>query len=154
MLLLQFQAGSERFGLEVSRVIEVAPLVILRKIPHTADHIAGLFNYRGTLVPVIDLTVLLTGAVSQLLMSTRIILVHYNGADGASHILGLLAEGVTETVVCRPSDLQPPVISVAGAPYLGMILLEDRNTLQCIEIDKLLPDDLQASLFPPIEASP
>jgi chemotaxis-related protein WspB len=154
MLLLQFQAGSERFGLEVSQVIEVAPLVILREIPHAADYVAGLFNYRGTLVPVIDLTVLLTGTASRMLMSTRIILVHYNGADKAPHILGLLAEGVTETVACRPSDLQPPVINVAEAPYLGAILLDDRNSLQCILIDKLLPENLQASLFPPDEGSP
>jgi chemotaxis-related protein WspB len=154
LLLLQFHAGSERYGLDISHVIEVAPLVMLRKIPHAADYVAGLFNYRGALVPVIDLTVRLTGVPSRRLMSTRIILVKYCGVAGASHILGLLAEGVTETVVCRPSDLQSPVISVTDAPYLGSILIEDRRSLQCIETDKLLPADMRTLLFPQIEAGP
>jgi chemotaxis-related protein WspB len=152
MLLLQFQAGSERYGFDISSVIEVAPLVLLRKIPHTAEHVAGLFNYRGTFVPVIDLNILLTGAPSRPLMSTRIILVRYDGGDGMPHILGLMAEGVTETMTCKPSDLQSSIMHVSGAPYLGGLLLDDRSSLQYIEIEKLLTEELRKTLFPAIEA--
>jgi chemotaxis-related protein WspB len=56
MLLLQFQAGSERYGLDVSQVVEVSSLVSLRPIPHAPPEAAGVFNYRGILTPVVDLT--------------------------------------------------------------------------------------------------
>jgi methyl-accepting chemotaxis protein WspA len=50
MLLLQFQAGDDRYGLDVAEVIEVVPRVLFREIPHADCTVAGLINYRGTLV--------------------------------------------------------------------------------------------------------
>ncbi|MBN1664469.1 MAG: purine-binding chemotaxis protein CheW [Deltaproteobacteria bacterium] len=149
MLMLQFQAGSERYGLDIAKVIEVAPLINLRKIPHAAPEVAGIFNYRGTLAPVVDLTYLLICEPSRPRMSTRIILVPYEGDDGCPHILGLQAESVTQTVRCRPADLQAPVVTVSGAPYLGDILFDDRGSIQVIEIDRLLTRELLFTLFPP-----
>jgi chemotaxis-related protein WspB len=151
MLLLQFQAGKERYGMEVSRVIEVIPMVVFRPLPHADPTVAGLFNYRGTMVPVIDLTVLLEGAASRPLFSTRIILVDYPGRDGEHHILGLLAERVTETVFCTEEDILPAGIAVAGAPYLGDLLLHAGGMIQRIAIERLLPASLQESLFPPAQ---
>jgi chemotaxis-related protein WspB len=150
MLLLQFQAGSEeRYGLDVSQVVEVSSLVSLRPIPHAPPEAAGVFNYRGTLTPVVDLTALLSGVPSRRRMSTRIILVSFEGEDGQRHTLGLMAEGVTEVIPCREEDLQPPVISVSGAPYLGDMLLDERGSIQILDLDRLLTRDLFFSLFPP-----
>ena len=149
MLLLQFHAGGERYGLDIKQVIEVAPLICLRKVPHAAQEVAGTFNYRGTLVPVLDVTALLTGNPSCLLMSTRIILVDYPGDDGRSHILGLMAESVTEMVSCRPADRQAPVLTISEAPYLGDILFDERGAIQMLELDRFLPRDVLFSLFPP-----
>ena len=147
MLLLQFQAGTDRYGLDVSRVIEIIPMVVFHPLPHADPSVAGLFNYRGTMVPVIDLTVLLTGAASRPLFSTRIILVDYPGRDDHAHTLGLLAERVTETVPCAKGDFQPAGIAIAGAPYLGDLFPHGEEMIQRIEIDRLLPSALRESLF-------
>lgn len=147
MLLLTFQAGNDRYGLDVSRVIEVIPMVVFRPLPHTESYVAGLFNYRGTMVPVIDLTVLLTGVVSRPLFSTRIIMADYPGLDGKSHALGLMAERVTETIPCAEGDFQPAGIAVAGAPYLGDLLIRRGEMIQRVEIERLLPPSLREALF-------
>jgi chemotaxis-related protein WspB len=151
MLLLQFQAGKDRYGLDVSRVIEVIPMVIFRPLPHSDPSVAGLFNYRGTMTPVIDLTFLLTGEASRPLFSTRVILVDYPGRDGEHHILGLLAERVTETVFYTEEDLLPAGIDVAGAPYLGDLLLHAGGMIQWVAIERLLPPSTQEALFPPAQ---
>jgi chemotaxis-related protein WspB len=149
MLLLQFQAGKDRYGLDVSRVIEVIPMVVFRPLPHADPAVAGLFNYRGTMTPVIDLTFLLTGETSRPLFSTRVILADYPGRNGERHILGLLAERVTETVFCTEEDLRPSGMAVAGAPYLGDLLVHAGEMIQRVAIEQLLPPSLQESLFPP-----
>jgi chemotaxis-related protein WspB len=151
MLLLQFQAGKDRYGLDVSRVIEVIPMVVFRTLPHTEPAVAGLFNYRGTMVPVIDLTVLLGGVASRPLFSTRVILVDYPGRDGEHHVLGLLAERVTETVFCTEGELLPAGIAVDGAPYLGDLLPHADGMIQRVTIEGLLTPSLQESLFPPAQ---
>lgn len=149
MLMLQFHAGGERYGLDIAKVIEVAPLIRLRKIPHAGNEVAGTFNYRGLLTPVIDLTFLLTGQPSRERMSTRIALVSYEGDDGRMHILGMMAEYLTEMIRCQPSELQAAVVSVSGAPYLGDVLFDERGSVQVIQIEKLLTRELLFALFPP-----
>jgi chemotaxis-related protein WspB len=149
MLLLQFQAGTDRYGLDIGQIIEVSSLVSLRAIPHAPPEVAGTFNYRGTLTPVVDLTALLTSVPSRLRMSTRIILVNYVGEDGRSHILGLLAEAVTEMVQCKKEDLQQPVVSVSGSAYLGDMIYDEQGSLQVLDMERLLTRDLLFTLFPP-----
>ena len=151
MLLLQFQAGTDLYGLDVSRVIEVIPMVVFRTLPHADPSVAGIFNYRGTMVPVIDLTFLLAGNLSKPLFSTRVILVDYPGRDGQIHVLGLLAERVTETFFCNEEDLMPAGIAVEGAPYLGDLLLRAGGIIQRVVVEKLLPPSLQEALFVPAQ---
>jgi len=147
MLLLQFQAGNDRYGVGVDRIVEVIPMVALRALPHAEAAVAGCFNYRGAIVPVIDGTVLLSGAPSRPLMSTRIILLAYGTPDGASRTLGLLAEGVTETVSCTEAEFQPVGLSVPDAPYLGDVLVRPEGMIQRIEVRDLLSDSLREALF-------
>ena len=76
MLLLTFTAGAHRYAVDVARVVELVPRVELRDVPHAPASLAGLLGYRGQVVPVIDLGVLLGAAPCQDRLSTRIILVN------------------------------------------------------------------------------
>jgi chemotaxis-related protein WspB len=143
MLLIVFQAGAERFGLDVSRVRGVLSVPTLRSLPSAPEFVAGLFDYHGTLVPVIDLSRLLAGRPASLLLSTRIVLVDYDDA----HLLGLLAERATETVSCREEDCQPAGVTVTGAPYLGPILRHEDGMIQRVTVEELLPESVRKTLF-------
>jgi chemotaxis-related protein WspB len=75
MLVLTFRAAGNDYALEVRRVVEVVPRINLREIPHAPDCLLGLFDYRGVVVPVVDLGILLGASPCQNRLSTRIILV-------------------------------------------------------------------------------
>ena len=77
MLLLLFKLENERYGLDASQVAEVLPLVDLKRIPQALPEVAGVLNYHGELVPVIDLCKLVPGKPASPRLSTRIILVTY-----------------------------------------------------------------------------
>lgn len=147
MLLLQFRVGRERYGLDAAEVIEVVPRVTFREIPHADPAVAGLINYRGTPVPVIDVTALMTGEPSRPFFSTRIILADYPDRDGGRRVLGLMAEGVTETVLCAEEDFRPLGVGVADAPYLGDIRLHPEGTIVRVKVKDLLTPELQKALF-------
>jgi chemotaxis-related protein WspB len=143
MLLLVFEAGEQRFGLDVSRIAEVLPAPLLRPILSAPDYVAGLFDYHGTIVPVIDMSRLLAGEPARQLLSTRVVLVDYDG----SHLLGLLAERATETVSCREDDWRHPGVTVAEAPYLDGILSRPDGMIQRVTVEELLPESVQEMLF-------
>lgn len=142
MLFLIFEIENERYCLEVSRIIEITPMVTFKKLPHAPAHISGLFNYRGTVVPVIDLAVLIAGRPSRPLFSTRIVLVDYVSEDGTHHVLGLLAEKATETISCREEDFQPSGIEVDAAQYLGDVIFDEAGMIQRVKIEKLPPENI------------
>lgn len=147
MLLLLFRIGDERYGLDASQVVEVVPLVCLKRIPQVPGYIAGLFDYRGLPVPVIDFCHLGGEQTCKLCMTTRIIMVNYGQDTGHRQMLGLLAEQVTETVKQDPKALITSDLSIGEAPWLGDRVKDSEGMLQLIDIGGLLPKTVQTSLF-------
>ena len=70
MLFLTFQLGVDRYALDAKRVAEVLPLVDIKQIPHAPAGVAGVFNYRGTPVPVIGIW--MEGLAGSLVVSVRV----------------------------------------------------------------------------------
>jgi len=139
MLVLLFFIGDIMYTIKCDNVREIAPMVKLKSVPHTPDFFAGYFNYRGAIVPVIDLCRLIQGSPCRMRMSTRIILVDYPGKDNTSNIIGLMAERVTETVKKPRESFILPNIRSKNAPYLGGIVMEENEMIQYIDLE-MLPD--------------
>src|SRR5512137_329391 len=104
MLFILFRLGNERYALEAGRVIEVIPRVPLRPQPGTPDFVAGLLNFRGRVVPVLDLGTLTLGIPCTAQLSTRIILIDYTLKSGVKRVLGLVAEAVTDAVKMESTE--------------------------------------------------
>ena len=147
MLFLTFQLGKDRYALEASRVIEVLPLVDMKHLPNAPTGVAGLINYRGRPVPVMDLNELTLHHKSAERMSTRIILIKYPDHHGREHPLGLIAEKATSTIRREPGDFIEPGLNLAGTPYLGPVLMEDKTPIQWIYGQHLLSNEIRDKLF-------
>lgn len=142
MLALLFYLGDTMYTMKCEKVREVAPMVKLKQVPHTPDYFAGLFNYRGVIVPVIDLRRLIQGQPCQMRLSTRIILVDYVRDDHTPYILGLMAERVTEAVRKSENAFVSPGLSMQEAPFLGGFVMENKEMIQYIDLD-LLPNSFR-----------
>ena len=145
MLFLMFQLGTDRYAIDAKQVTEVLPLVQLRHLPHAPPGLAGIFDYHGTPVPLVDLSEIALGTPSRKWMSTRIILVKYPLETGKTHLLGILAERATETFRRPEEDFQDS--GAAGACYLGPVLADTAGIVQRIEIPRLLPPNFCNQLF-------
>jgi chemotaxis-related protein WspB len=147
MLFLLFQLGQDRYALQASRVLEVLPLVELRKIPDAPKGVAGIFNYHGRPVPAVDLSELTLGQPSDPRLSTRIIVINYPDERGALHPLGLIAEHATELIQRDQRLFQEPGHKLGGAPYLGPVLMDKRGVIQWVHEQRLLPERARDLLF-------
>ncbi len=163
MQLLTFAIGGNPYAIESRRIVEVLPLVAARPLPHVPDYVRGLFTYRGSLMPLIDLGLLLGVGQAAELLSTRVIVVSLGQDAGAGlpvrvsdHRLGLVAEQVIAIRAAEEGATAFPPLGLAAAPYLGRILRLGSDTVQVLDIDRLLPEDLADGLFPelPTERRP
>ncbi len=138
MLFLLFTAGSQRYAIPAARVVEVLPLLHLTRVPQAPAPLAGYFNYQGCPVSAVDLSALTAGRPAAEQLSTRIILVRHPAAPGPDHLLGLIAEEVTQTLKRPAADLSHTGVRLAEAPHLGPVFMDEHGAVQCIYEDRLL----------------
>ncbi len=141
MLILLFYAGNDLYAIDSSYIVEVIPRVSFRKVHHVPDYVAGLFNYRGVILPVIDLCHLIQGNPCRPHLSTRIIIVKYPHQNESLQYLGLMAERVTETLSISNTDIRDSNIRVEEAPYLSGTIVDEKRIIQCVQLEKLFSDE-------------
>lgn len=147
MLFLVFQLDAERYALEAAAVAAVLPQLEVRRLPQAHPAVAGVFGYRGEVVPLVDLCRLALGRPARTAMSTRIVLADYLDRNGAARRLGLLAERVLDTVRLQPQDFVPSGVDQPQARYLGPVARDAHGLLQRIGVRELLPEDVHELLF-------
>jgi len=148
-LFLEFRIGNERYALQAIDVVEVLPRLPLKPIARAPSWVAGVFAWRGTVVPVIDLCALTFGQNAEARTSTRLVLVRYPGeAQQMGQVLGLILEQATDTVRCAPADFKPYGLDNRQAPYLGPVREDAHGLLQWVRVNDLLDESVRALLFP------
>jgi len=138
VLLLLFSAGGPLYAMESKDVVEVIPRVSLRPAVNLPSYVSGLFNYRGVVVPVIDLCFLIQGRPSGQNLSSRIIMVTAGDAKERDQYIGLLSEGVTDTISRPLNAFHDTGLSSGSKPYLGGMTLDERGMVQILHLKVLL----------------
>jgi chemotaxis-related protein WspB len=147
MMYILFSIGNDRYALDTSHIVEVVPRVELWHIPKAPAYVAGVLRYRGQLVSVLDLCQLMHGQPCPVRLSTRILLVHYPGEDGTSHILGLMVERVTDTLTSHDVTFAPSGITADDAPYLGEVATDEHGMIHRLRVECLLPAPMRVALL-------
>jgi chemotaxis-related protein WspB len=145
MLYLSMQIDGSRYALDIASVVEILPLVVLQEIPRAPPGMAGIINYAGTPVPVIDLSVVLCNRPAHRRFNTRIVMVRcVNGSD--TRLLALIAERATETMRRDPSDFLDPGVKALSPPDIWPVALDPEGPVYCMDVNRLLPEALARSL--------
>jgi chemotaxis-related protein WspB len=152
--VLVFHVGEERYAIETRVLLEVVPAVPLREVPGTAPALAGLLDYRGHVVPVVDLCRLFGRGPCPERLRNRIMVCDLVAAGAvapdappAERLVGALAEDVTRIARLDPErDLAHPGPVSPGVPALGALLRSGEGLLQLVDVGDLIPADLRAAL--------
>ena len=147
MLFLLFQLGPDRFALDIREVAEVLPLVELTRIPRAPPALAGILNHRGVPVPVIDLSQLLLERAALRRLNTRIVIMHHTAHDGLTHLLGLIAEQMTETARLEPGAFTASGVTDPDSRHAGPVSIDSNGLIQRIDVNRILPASVRELLF-------
>ncbi|TAN76365.1 MAG: purine-binding chemotaxis protein CheW [Gallionella sp.] len=147
MLFMQFVIGDDRYLLEAKDIIEIVPYANLKRIPKAPPYVAGLLNYRGDTVPVIDICYLMGDKLCELKLSSRIALVNYKNDTGESTCIGLLIEHLTETVRFNEDDFSDSGVNLNDNSYLGKVIIDNDCIVQLVDIRKVIPEEAYGILF-------
>ncbi len=139
-LSLLLSVGKQRYAVPCLRVREVIPGVDLEPEPRAPAWLAGLFNYRGAITPVIDLCQLVADAPCADRLSSRIVIFEHPTTDGALRAAGLMAERVTET---RRLEVQHRTLARSDSEScFGEVLLDETGMIHGVDLDRVVEQTL------------
>ena len=142
MLHLIVRLDGAAYALDASRIVQILPLLNFLKVAHPLVRIAGTINYRGEVVPLIDLASMTLGRPSRVRLSTRIVLAR-RGPSG--DLIGLIAENATELQRIAPAAFTSNGLADQGPGFLGAVAIGPQGPIQRIEWDRLMSGDGEQS---------
>lgn len=111
--------GGETYGVEVDRVHTVILPQPVTAVPRTADHILGVINLRGRVVPILDLRARfgLSTPSEKPYAEKRIVMVDVGGEP-----VGMVVDGVSEVLrLSEASFASPPETALVEGGYVRAV---------------------------------
>lgn len=136
--LITFGIAGQVFGLDIMRIREIRAWSPVTRLPRVPDHVAGVVNLRGAVLPVIDLSVRLGWPPTEATARNPIIITEYEGQSR-----GLIVHDVNDIIAIDASTVQQPEGSAADniTHYLeGVAPLEDQMVM-VLDLKKLITAD-------------
>lgn len=154
MQAVVFQVGEERFAIDTTSITEVVPCIPARAVPAAPEALVGVIEYRGAVVPVLDLCRLFGAGACPVRLSSRILVCDLDasgvrwGGDAADRpLLGVLAENVTRVTTLDPeAPGSHPGPQTEGIGGLGRIFRDGDGLLQLVEVQELIPAEVIAAV--------
>ena len=126
--------GSGRFAVSLSSVEEVGRVPAVTRVPGTPGWVAGVANWRGRILPILDLRSLLGATEAPLAADARLLVL---SADGVS--VGFLVEAVEGTaVVAASAEPFPATLSGSAAGLLAGQLPHPDGPVAVLDVDAVL----------------
>jgi purine-binding chemotaxis protein CheW len=104
---LTFMLGGEIFAMGILAIKEIIEYASLTEVPMMPGYVRGVINLRGSVVPVIDLSVRFAKPASPVTKRTCIVIIEI-AAHGERQVLGVVVDAVNAVLEIPTSEIQPP----------------------------------------------
>jgi len=135
-----FRVGEQSYALPISTVREIVRPPEITPVPQSPEHVAGVMNLRGRIVPVIDLRKRFRQTIENS-PKTRALVIALDGkligllVDSASEVLKIASEEIEPSPQLFGEDNERYVTGVAK--HLGRLVI-------LLDVSKLLPEPERA----------
>jgi purine-binding chemotaxis protein CheW len=136
---LTFALGPEEYGLEILKVREIIGYMDITAVPQTPQHVKGVINLRGQVIPVIDLRTKFGMETAEVTEESCIIVVEITQGQ-RSFSTGIVVDHVQEVLDIDGQDIEeaPQFGSSVDTDFiLGMGKIGDSVKI-LLDIDKVL----------------
>ena len=129
--LLTFGCNDQIYAFDIISVTDIIELPRITKLPMVAEHVLGIMNLRGKVVPVIDFACRMGFPAPEYDEHSCIVVVDCEGS-----LLGVKVPRVIDAEPYEPDDISPS--PVENSVITGYIQLDGRRTsvIDCIALSE------------------
>ena len=133
--IVTFTIGAEEYGIDIQKVQELRGYDSVTRIANAAEHMKGVVNLRGVIVPIIDMRIKLNLGTPTYNEFTVVIVLNLVG-----NTVGMVVDNVSDVVTLTQEQIKPAPSfdTTVNANYiLGLATIEDRMII-LVNIDELI----------------
>jgi purine-binding chemotaxis protein CheW len=132
---ISFAIGADQYGVDIMSVREIKGWSDITHLPKQPDHVRGVLNLRGVMVPIIDLRCRFGQGLTEATPLHIVIIVQIT-----TRLVGLLADRVLDIVSCEAADIKPvPRLAQASRiDFLSGLATIDDDMIALIDLPHLL----------------
>lgn len=101
-MVVGFMVGDEEFAVPILSIKEIIKPIEFTRVPGAPDYVMGVFNLRGTVIPLINLRMRFGLPSERQNEDTRYVVMHEN-----DQIAGFLIDRLTEAIRLKESSIDP-----------------------------------------------
>ncbi len=133
--IVGFRVGRETFGLPISLVHEIVRPPEITNVPRAPEHVEGVMNLRGRIVPVIDLRRRFGTAVLENSRKNRVLVVEVEG-----RAVGLVVDSASEVLKINDAQIEPPpnVFADGATNYVTGVAKYQGRLIILVDLTKIL----------------
>ena len=133
--LVSFRIGDEEFAVDILKVQEINRMLEVTRVPNAPQHIDGVINLRGKVIPIIDLRSRFGMPRKDKDKNTRIVVVEVSGK-----IVGFVVDAVREVLRIPKSITEPTpkIVTSVATDYITAVGKLDDRLLILLDLDKVL----------------
>ena len=135
---LTFRLGEEMFALDVSQVREILDVTTITKVPRSPAFMRGVINVRGSVVPVVDLSLKFGMEKIERTLDTRIVVMEIS-LDGEITVIGALADAVHNVMEMETSQIEaaPKIGAKWNTEFIRGIGKHDDEFIIILDVDRI-----------------
>ena len=132
---LTFEIDSEKYGIDISHVIEIITIYAITWVPETPDFLKGVINLRGSIIPVIDARLRFRKPEKEYDSLTCIIVIEYE-----NYKVGVIVDTVNEVMYIPEESVSlPPNAKLKYQnKFIKSIGKVDADVQLLLDVDKFL----------------
>ena len=134
--LIVVEIRGQRFALDIMSVREIRGWIATTHLPQAPDHVLGMINLRGAVLPVIDFSARLGLGPSEPSTASVVIV-----AEVGDRVAGLLVDAVCD-ILPRGEGMLQPVPDVGEArvhDFVRGVIMTDAGIVTLVALECVLP---------------
>ena len=133
--LVVFSLASEEYGVPITLVQEIIRYSAPRPIPGSPNHVEGVINLRGRIIPVVDLRARF-GMGGQRPEEAKIVIVEMD-----TLVVGVVVDEVREVLTIAAGQCEPAPEGAGEADYLESVAKLEGRLVIILDMHRLLNQD-------------
>ena len=136
---LTFALAGEEYGIGILKVKEIIGMMAITPVPKTPEHVRGVINLRGKVIPVIDLRMKFGLPSAESTQRTCIIVVEIF-MDNGQTAMGIIVDSVSEVLNIKAAEIEdtPAFGAKLDTDYILGLAKSGQGIKILLDIDKVM----------------